>query len=298
MLAIVIPYYKIRFFQATLESLAQQSNKDFKVYIGDDASKEDPSILLEKYNGKIDFSYQRFDANLGGQSLVKQWERCIALAENEEWVMILGDDDVLSENAVEEFYNHFQEIQDEKIAVVRYATYKINEEGSLISAVYQHPRIENSIDSFFRKTRSSLSEYIFRKEKIQKIRFKDFPLAWFSDVLAVMEFSDFKNLFTLNNAAVYVRISSESISGSSSFNAQKLEAGFRFYIYLLDKHLRYFNPAQINYLLEKTYNCYLTNKKVISFLLRITKLHLKKGWIRSYFSFITTIVKRVLRQSK
>lgn len=38
MLAIVIPYYKITFFEDTLESLAHQTDKRFKVYIGDDAS--------------------------------------------------------------------------------------------------------------------------------------------------------------------------------------------------------------------------------------------------------------------
>lgn len=54
MRAIIIPYYKFTFFEATLQSLADQTNKQFKVYIGDDSSPEDPSILLEKFIGKID----------------------------------------------------------------------------------------------------------------------------------------------------------------------------------------------------------------------------------------------------
>ena len=48
MLAIVIPYYKIAFFEETLKSLANQTNKQFIVYIGDDASKDDPTFLLKK----------------------------------------------------------------------------------------------------------------------------------------------------------------------------------------------------------------------------------------------------------
>lgn len=44
MLAIVIPYYKLTFFEETLQSLANQSDKRFKVYIGDDASPEDRSF--------------------------------------------------------------------------------------------------------------------------------------------------------------------------------------------------------------------------------------------------------------
>ena len=91
MLAIVIPYYKLTFFEATLQSLADQTDKRFMVYIGDDASLESPDDLLEKYQQKFDFEYYRFEENLGGTSLVKQWERCIAMTKDEEWVMILGD---------------------------------------------------------------------------------------------------------------------------------------------------------------------------------------------------------------
>ena len=47
MLAIVIPYFKLTFFEATLQSLANQTDKRFKVYIGDDASPESPIFLLE-----------------------------------------------------------------------------------------------------------------------------------------------------------------------------------------------------------------------------------------------------------
>ena len=45
MLAIVIPYYKYTFFEETLLSLQNQTNKKFNVYIGDDASPENPLDL-------------------------------------------------------------------------------------------------------------------------------------------------------------------------------------------------------------------------------------------------------------
>ncbi len=53
MLAIVIPYYKLTFLEATLLSLANQTDQRFKVYIGDDASPEDCTPLLEKYRGQF-----------------------------------------------------------------------------------------------------------------------------------------------------------------------------------------------------------------------------------------------------
>src|SRR5436190_2366329 len=121
MLAIIIPYYKLTFFESTLESLADQTDKRFKVYIGDDASLEDCSLLLRKFEGKFDFIYYRFENNLGGISLTKQWERCISLSDKEEWLMILGDDDVLGENVVEEFYKQYDFFKG-KTNLIRYAS--------------------------------------------------------------------------------------------------------------------------------------------------------------------------------
>ena len=91
MLAIVIPYYKILFFEETLKSLANQTNQDFKVYICNDASPESPESLLNKYTNKFDFEYFKYDNNLGSISLVKHWERCIKKLQNESWLMILGE---------------------------------------------------------------------------------------------------------------------------------------------------------------------------------------------------------------
>jgi len=84
MLAIVIPYYKITFFWATLQSLANQTNKQFKVYIGDDASLDNPTLLLQQFQDQFEFIYHRFETNIGSVSLVQQWNRCIDMSENEE----------------------------------------------------------------------------------------------------------------------------------------------------------------------------------------------------------------------
>ena len=122
MLAIVIPYYKITFFEATLASLANQTDKRFKVYVGNDASPEDPFFLLDQYKGRIDFSYYKFENNMGSTSLVKQWDRCLALTEQEEWMILLCDDDTLSESCIADFYKHLPKINSADCNVVRFAT--------------------------------------------------------------------------------------------------------------------------------------------------------------------------------
>lgn len=296
MLAIVIPYYKLTFFEETLQSLANQTDKRFKVYIGDDASLENPITLLEKYKGQFDFVYQRFESNLGRISLTKQWDRCIALSGNEEWIMILGDDDMLGENVVEEFYENLEEINLVS-NVVRYATQKIDSDNINISnEKYLHPKIEKSTEYFFRHFRSSLSEYIFNKEKVVNIGFKDFPLGWFSDVLAVLEFSNFKELFTINEALVYIRISDLSISGSQWNLDLKSKSTFKFYYYLLSKKKGYFSRIEMKVLLKKINNSYLNDKKKINWFLKITNIYFMNFFFMDYYYFIKAIFSSCLKK--
>lgn len=265
MLAVVIPFYKINFFEATLDSLANQTNKEFKVYIGDDASQDNPNSILEKYKNKFDFIYQRFEANLGGVSLVKQWERCLTMIQDEEWIMILGDDDVLATNVVASFYENIQVVENEEINVVRFATQIIDQNGEILSGVYKHPIRELATDFLIRKfkggTRSSLSEYVFKKDKVITIKFKDFPLAWHSDLLAVLEFSKWKQIFTLNEAIVYFRLSELNITSKKDDSVIKNCATFQFYYYLLSNCRTQFSQATVYLLFDKIEKTLLDNKK-------------------------------------
>jgi glycosyltransferase involved in cell wall biosynthesis len=289
MLAIVIPYYKLTFFEATLQSLSSQTDKRFKVYIGDDASPEDPSLLIEKYFAKINFKYLRFEENLGGISLTKQWERCIALSGDEEWLMVLGDDDVLGINVVEEFYGNLPEIESNDVNVVRFSTQKIDGVANKISRVFEHPKLESAVDFLFRKTRSSLSDYVFNKEKVKEIGFRNLPLAWFSDVLAVLEFSMFKNVFTINDAVIAIRISNESISGNQNNLKFKSESTFDFYYYLLTIRNNQFSENQKKELRLSICKCYLNNKKRLIWFLKISILYISDCLIKEYCTFIKSI---------
>ena len=293
MLAIVIPYYKKQFFEANLLSLSQQTDKRFRVYVGDDASLEDPSEILEKYKDEIDISYLRFDKNLGGTSLVKQWERCLSMIRTENWIMILGDDDVLGINCVEAFYRNVEEVKE--ISVYRFATVKIDHSGKAISEIFKHPKIEMASSFMARKTRSSLGEYIFKRTSLEQIGFKDFPLAWYSDILAVLECSYFGNIFSINEAVVYIRISDLSISGSSQNGKQKAEAVFEFHYYLLNKHRQYFTAEKRKELFVKLNKTYVYDKKKLVRLSKISFFYLKNFLFGDYLRFIYSIILSLTR---
>ena len=265
MLAIVIPYYKHTFFEATLQSLANQTDKRFKVYIGDDASLENPSDLLEKFRYKFEFVYHRFASNLGGIFLVKQWERCIALTEDEEWMMILGDDDALSEKCIEDFYTNLTDINHYSCKVVRVATIINDEVHQKLSTLYTHPILEKAADFFHRKftnqTRSSLSEYIFKKSAYEKFGFYNYELAWYADDRAWLEFSEFKNIYTINSSYVIFRLSQANISRINYKTIEKQKVTLQFFNFLIFKHFNKFKRYQRKDLLLYYEQLVYKNKK-------------------------------------
>jgi len=277
MLAIVIPYYKITFFEETLYSLANQTDKRFNVYIGDDASVADPTDLLEEFKEKFDFNYYKFEENLGSKSLVKQWDRCLAMTEQEEWIMLLCDDDTLSENCIADFYKRLPKINAADCNVVRFATVIKNMKQQKKSGVYEHPELEKATDFMYRRmtnaTRSSLSEYIFRKSIYLRYGFFDYSLAWHSDDRAWLEFSQFKYIYTINSASVCFRLSEENISRSDFMIKEKNQATLAFYNFVIFKHLLKFKRFQRKeLLLVYEQFIYKINKANGSFFIRVFAL--------------------------
>lgn len=266
MLAIVIPYYKISFFEETLKSLAAQSDQRFKVYIGNDASIENPETLLSKYVYDLDIVYKKFEDNLGGVHLVKQWERCIEMVEDEKWIMLLGDDDFIENNLVESFYNKYSFFSD-KSNLIRFASSVFNEtEENSNQQIFKHPEWESAQNSFCRKitgqTRSSLSEYIFSKDIFLKKRFTNYPLAFYSDDKAWLDFANNKPIYTINEAVVTIRISNFSISGRTDNLHLKIQAEQFFYSDLFLKQLQEFSKSCRLHIIRKYEIAILKNKKL------------------------------------
>ena len=296
MLAIIIPYFKLTFFEETLRSLANQTDKRFKVYIGDDASLENPTDLLEKYKGKFDFEYHRFEYNLGGTSLTQQWDRCIALSADEEWIMILGDDDYLVNTVVSSWYKNYNEFY-QKSEVIRFSTKIFYQETNTSSNFFEHPLYESATDSYWRKhiniSRSSLSEYVFSKYSYNKFGFYNYPLAWNSDDHAWLVFSDSKPIFSINESTVFVRLSTLNISGKSNNFVLKDKSQILFYSFLIRKKFVLYDTNQRKDVLRSYENQILKSRKLTYsewlFVLLYTVKYLKFDTLKLTKRFFKTI---------
>lgn len=192
-LAIVIPAYKITYLRECLESIANQSNKRFHVYIGDDCSPHDIKTIVDEYKDRFELTYHRFEFNLGGADLVAQWHRCIDLTNGERYIWLFSDDDIMGAECVESFYSIPQEIRDN--ALVHYDISVLDStNGRVLKKATRYPSILSAGDYLRLKLKgdiiSFVVEFIFPRWLYEKIGgFQKFDLAWGSDFMTWLKMS-------------------------------------------------------------------------------------------------------------
>ena len=215
-LAIVIPAYKAMFLPAALDSIAAQTCKDFTLYVGDDCSPEPIGDIVELYRDKIELVYQRFDTNLGGKDLVAQWERCIAMSQDEPYIWLFSDDDVMEPNCVEQLLKQIEDTKG-KYDLYHFDSYRIDENGKFELLRKPYPPILTSYDYFKGKMLGRYDSYVVENVFSRSIYeqsggFKNFDLAWGSDVATWCIFSNDKGMCSVPGALIGWRRSSQNIT--------------------------------------------------------------------------------------
>jgi glycosyltransferase involved in cell wall biosynthesis len=213
-LAIVVPAYKGSFLKQALESISAQTNKDFAVYVGDDNSPEDLETIVKEFEKDLPIQYRRFEQNIGKQSLIKSWERCVALSKNETWIWLFADDDEMGSDCVDAFYKTNPRIEN----VYRFnMTMKLDKEKLLEPTDYpssEQPR-EFLASRLAYRYDSAMSNVIFSRDSYDKAGgFVEFPLAWGSDDASILEFASFGRIMTIPAGIVSWRQSDQNISAN------------------------------------------------------------------------------------
>ena len=214
-LAIVIPAYKIDFFEETLSSIANQTCKDFTLYIGDDCSPNNLYAIVCKYEGFINIVYKKFEKNIGGTDLVAQWERCVDMVQDEEWIWLFSDDDTMELNCVEEFYKYID--ANKNVDLLHFNVNVIDSQGTVIENLSEFPKLLKTADFFKErinyKINSFIVEYIFKRNLfLSKGKFENFDLAWCSDDATWIKFSGQNGINTICTAYINWRMSESNIS--------------------------------------------------------------------------------------
>ena len=245
-LAVVIPAYKKAFFEAALGSLAAQTNPNFTVYVGDDHSPEDLRSIADRFRDRLNIQYTRFDSNIGSKDLVKQWERCVALTRDEEWIWVFSDDDLASENCVESFFRLQSRTDGE---VYRFNTRTIDADGREIRATRSSPDFESSAQMAFNLLMelrgNSMPDHIFSREVYQRNGgFVYTPYAQGADWAMSILFSREKGMRVVQDARIDWRWAGASISSNAAKNRSATILGHYAFIAWVLKHFEYLKSEE------------------------------------------------------
>lgn len=242
-LAIVIPAYKRDFLAETLQSLVNQTNQHFHVYIGDDHSPYHLKEVVEPFAQLLPITYVCFPENLGGTDLVAQWKRCLKLLNGEKYFCFFSDDDLMEPHCVEAFYQALEEGKQHH--VFHFDIDIIDESGKLLHSCKEYPE-ELSSSRFFEelytyRIDARMPEFIFETEHFYRCGgFVEFDLAFRSDNATVMACAAEKGIHTLAapQAKVRWRDSGQNVSSCRNeryeIRYRKAVATMQFFSWVVD----------------------------------------------------------------
>lgn len=245
-LAIIIPAYKPDFLEKALNSIDNQINKNFQLYIGNDGSPHDLYAICRPFVEKNGWKYHSFVNNLGGENLVAHWNRCVALS-TEEWIWLFSDDDEMAPDCVEGFYETLKLKPDSRVLKFDFSIIngysviiKSNEVVFKELAAFEFGRLR-----FERKLLSSVVEFIFTRDSFLRAGgFINFPAGWCSDDASWIAFSGNLPIRFMERGRVFWRISDVNISGSNEkFRKHKTDAAIAFITWF---NYRFPKPAEGN----------------------------------------------------
>lgn len=242
-LAIVIPAFKKKFFDKTLKSFRGQTCKDFTIYIGDDASTENLEEIVREYRSYIHIVYHKFESNLGSADLVAHWERCIDLIRDEQWIWLFSDDDVVSPDCVDGFFETIKTYNGDSI-FNKVFRFNLNITDKDLNSIhkYETPTIfsvEYFLENYFisHEFTNRAVEFIFSRSLYnEKGKFVNFPLAWGSDLATFLNLGQQGGFITIIRGEVFWRSSGDNISGSidHSYETNKIDAYSQCFLWLFD----------------------------------------------------------------
>lgn len=214
-LAIVVPVWKADYLVPALDSLAAQTCGAFRVYVGDDASPDDIRGVCDRYTGRMEIVYHRFQTNLGGRDLVGQWERCIGLTTDEPWIWLFSDDDVADPACVEDLLRELP--RHPGVELFHFDMREIDGSGNLRFETPSYPAVLTGTD-FFRLRRdgrilSFATEFVFSREVYARHGgFVKFDLAWGTDLATWTLFAGRRGMATIGPSKVSWRRSAVNIT--------------------------------------------------------------------------------------
>ena len=246
-LAIIIPAFKGAFLMEALESIANQTSKNFVLYVGDDASPEDILSICHLYADRIDLRYTRFHENLGRIDLVKHWNRCVELS-REPWVWLFSDDDIMDSGCIAAVLKAINS-DNGRFDLYHFDVQEINANGQVTRPPVPFPEVISSLEFAMARCRHQLfsyaPDYVFLRSALKGVgSFQSFPLAWCADDATWIKVGRRGGIRTLQGPKVHWRKSGQNITSQRPELAQQKLAAASQYVGWLGSYLLNYPPER------------------------------------------------------
>ena len=221
-ISVTVPAYKADFLDEAIKSVLNQTYRDWELIILDDCSPWNIRGIVDKYLYDERVRYYRNDANVGGENVVDNWNKCLNLAEG-DYIICMGDDDVLCLNCLETYAKYIATFKDYNI--YHGFTVMINEESEVISIQEARPLTESVYSMAWhrisRKRNQYLGDFLFNISYLNKVGgFYKLPSALGSDDISTYICAFQKGIVNLPEIVFKYRVNRYSISSTGSVESK------------------------------------------------------------------------------
>ncbi len=221
--SIAIPAFKTDFLAQAIESCLNQTYRDFELIVVDDASPNNIKAVTDQYNDSR-LHYYRNEKNCGAINVVDNWNICLGHSSG-EYIICMGDDDMLAENCLEE-YSKLIDLYP-GLNVYHAKTDVIDNNGRVIGHQQSRPLLQSCIELILQRWNGDIQfigDFCYDAKALRKEGgYFKLPLAWGSDDITAVRAAEEKGIANTQVSTFLYRSNNQSIT-QSRMNGIKLQA--------------------------------------------------------------------------
>lgn len=280
--SVCIPAYKSRFLGECIRSILGQTYTDFELIVLNDCSPEPVAQLVSGFRDDR-IRYHENASNVGAVRLTDNWNKCLELASG-EYIMVMGDDDRLEPDYLEEFsalIAHYPGLD-----VYHCRSLVIDDEGGPLQLTPAAPAFERVCDNIWHRLsqwRSQyISDFVYRVDALKaQGGFYPLPLAWGSDDITAYIAATGKGIAHTNKPVFHYRSNSLSITSSGN-DLEKMRANIGYARWLaafLKEHTPHESERVVYDTLVRQQAILMRRRKRYTMMLSMRSRRISKCWL-------------------
>lgn len=224
LITIAIPAYKRTYLAEAIQSALSQTYSNIELLVVDDDSPNDLKPIVDNFHDTR-IKYYRNEKNLGSLNIVKNWNKCLELAQGEFFVL-LCDDDLLEPDFAQELITLANKYP---LCNVFHARRNVLDENSGgVKTDNAWPEWE-SLETFYENKLKwirlhTITEFMYRTAHIADIKYIEFPVAWGSDDISIIRFAEKGGIASSQKPLATFRYNDEHLSKADTHMVEKAKA--------------------------------------------------------------------------